>query len=75
MPVATIQSPKPALSSEVAVCPTASPLDISILDNGGKLDVSSFSKRSLLKSDMLEDGARKEFNFGNDCKLMTIGLK
>ena len=75
MPVAAIQWTNLALSSEVAVCPTATPSDISILDRGGKLDVSSFSKRSLLELDMLEFGARKEFKFGNDCKFMTVGLK
>ena len=66
MPVATIQRPIPAFSSDMAVCSMATSLDINILDNGGREDGSFISGRSTLESDMLGYVARKAVKLAND---------
>lgn len=44
----------------------ATSLHINILDNGGRVDVSLFSERLMLDSDMLGYGTRKASKLAND---------
>ena len=58
---------------EIAVCLVASSLDINILDNGGRLNVSFFSEKSTLESDMFGMVRGRCFNLQTIGDVLTVG--
>ena len=50
----------------MAICSIVTSLDISIVDNEGRVDVSFFSESAMLESDMLVFAARIAMEVAND---------